>query len=454
MRRNCHSEFYLGGGHKYELGSHLHPRRQHFWPFTTLEKNIGGPAAGSGCLRRKLDLVVEKEEHSLVLSSKRIVKLFPKIFFFLSLLLASLYSYIYPDNSTATGSQYMESDSDSESDSDLPDWIVNTNVFEAKPKPTRLATDTDTLQDSQLRLNVTGGSSSSYGIPTSIPQSQSQVQEPPPNNNNDNINSYQNSSTAREDDDKNQFVTGAQHTLVLIDCQAPMFDNINMELSNEDSGDDDSDSDSDSASDKDIGPFGQFLNTGSDEENTQHKSFQSQSQHTKKSKSKSKPPPKTIVTKPFDVAIRLATRLMELKVANVSMGDGGLRDGVGILLYGTKRMQTPGGSKNVKLLVPVAPPGVNEITELDKCVPNLEALTQNEIPLQSSTAIAIATATNNSNTGHTPATSQTQTQDYDVGRDLMAEFGDIENSNAEVSEIAKQVSERSERALRKTRNSR
>ena len=95
MRRNCHSEFYLGGGHKYELGSHLHPRRQHFWPFTTLEKNIGGPAAGSGCLRRKLDLVVEKEEHSLVLSSKRIVKLFQKSSFsFLSCLPHFIVIYI------------------------------------------------------------------------------------------------------------------------------------------------------------------------------------------------------------------------------------------------------------------------------------------------------------------------------------------------------------------------
>mmetsp|Transcript_53163 Transcript_53163/g.64044 ORF Transcript_53163/g.64044 Transcript_53163/m.64044 type:complete len:172 (-) Transcript_53163:1458-1973(-) len=78
---------------------------------------------------------------------------------------------------------------------------------------------------------------------------------------------------------------------------------------------------------------------------------------------------------PFDAALVASEQLLIMSVNEAAMAKGytGKRDGVGIILYNTKRHNLDGSSSRRTAttyeLMPLHPPGVQQILDLRKCLP-------------------------------------------------------------------------------------
>jgi len=308
-------------------------------------------------------------------------------------------------------------DPGSDSDESIPDWIVNSNVYTKKKKTEEIPPLSSDNKEAADAGSNNLGANSKGGVLDGDAVTNSNVID------SGNTNAATGSSGGILSDSKWEDPVkwlGAQHTLILIDCAAAMFEPVQVVVKAECiEGDEE-------------GDFSQQL--GQSTQNSQNSAIQPS------------PPSqvKSYTETPFDIALRIATRLMEIKVSNVAMESTGTRDGVGILLYGTKRYAIPGNpSKTTKFIVPLAPPGVNEITELNELLRPIEELIKESEKKKDGYDGGVDM------TGMTQSiTSQTQT----TNRTLIEEFGDLKNENSEASEIAKQMGHNNLSTLRSAIN--
>lgn len=72
---------------------------------------------------------------------------------------------------------------------------------------------------------------------------------------------------------------------------------------------------------------------------------------------------------PFDAVLRAVEQLLKLRVKYVATSKAGKRDGVGVVLFGTKKRKDHLGITSTLGLIPMEPPGIPQVLNIRKCLP-------------------------------------------------------------------------------------
>lgn len=83
-----------------------------------------------------------------------------------------------------------------------------------------------------------------------------------------------------------------------------------------------------------------------------------------------------VIISPFDAALIAVHQLLKLKVKHVATNKSGKRDGVGVLLFGTKDIKTTASSvfsssNTCYKWIDLEPPGISQVLNVQKCLPSL-----------------------------------------------------------------------------------
>jgi hypothetical protein len=152
------------------------------------------------------------------------------------------------------------------------------------------------------------------------------------------------------------FFYGAQHVLILVDCSPSMFKPC---IPSTAIHGDEYDGYGDDNEDEEI----------PSEKNDDNNDLNKKEEHKERSKSQSS---SSKLLTPFDVALLATERLLRRRIQYVATSKAGKRDGVGVLLFSTKRHQEFAGHDHLAtahVLVPLGPPGIDQVKDIHKCLP-------------------------------------------------------------------------------------
>ena len=202
-----------------------------------------------------------------------------------------------------------------------------------------------------------------------------------------------NDKDTEDDEEVSGAEYGAQHVLILIDCCPTMFQPCVVVVQSQSQS-------------------------------------QSQSQNNDNVEQQNTP---QLTISPFDAALRAVAQLLKLRVKYVATSKTGKRDGVGVMLFGTKRRKDTtayGGTTSTYPLIPMEPPGIQQVLDIQKCLPK-------------DTIRDVSTSSCN-NKGRSPLfyfstetpSSSLSTAANTRQRDLQQEFEDQDNENQQPSDVA------------------